>query len=72
MSVTAATAMQFFNPLTTECGTEAMLGYPTFNETAATFLTPAMNLAFKSSSVMSKIAGSNTVPLSYTFWITNP
>merc|ERR1719347_2479917 len=57
MSVTAATAKRFFMPLTTLCGTEAIVGYEIAKDRAATFATPDMNFAFRSSSVISKISG---------------
>merc|ERR1719474_912452 len=45
---------------------------PICRETAATAATPCMNLAFRSSSVMSRMAGSNTDPESDTFWTMRP
>merc|ERR1740128_1012593 len=72
ISVTAAMASRFFMPLTMEWGAEATVGYPICRHTAATLATPCMNLAFRSSSVMSRISGENTVPASYTFWMMSP
>merc|ERR1719427_1369826 len=72
MSVAAAIASRFFMPFTMLWGTEATLGYLMASEMAATFLTPAWNLASRSASVMSRISGSNTLLLSYTLEMTSP
>merc|ERR1719237_1437935 len=72
MSVAAAIASRFFMPFTMLWGTEATLGYLMASEMAATFLTPAWNLASRSASVMSRISGSNTLPLSYTLEMISP
>lgn len=65
-SVTAATASRFLKPLAMECGAEATVGYPMARDREATLATPSMNLARRSSGLMSRMAGAKMVPESYT------
>ena len=64
ISVWAAIARTFLNPLIMEWGTDATVGYPICKETEAMLRTPSRSRARKSSSVMSRIAGLKQVPLS--------
>merc|ERR1712045_874703 len=67
ISVTAATANRFLKPLAIEWGADATVGHPIARETQARLTTPSMKRLRRSSSVMSRMRGSNFVSSSQQF-----
>nr|GMD28123.1 cell division control protein 6 homolog B-like [Ipomoea batatas] len=63
---------RFLYPLMNMWGTAARVGYARAMEREMTLVKPAANFSTRSSSVSSRILGSNTDPSSYTFSTINP